>query len=96
MSVIVCMVISISIEPYHQFRLDMMGNREYQQGEGEQLLSPRQLADYLNVPLATLYAWRYHDEGPPGFRVGKHVRYRWNDVQVWVQDQLETRRPPRS
>lgn len=62
----------------------------------KQLLSPRQLADYLNVPLATLYAWRYHGEGPPGFRVGKHVRYRWNDVQVWVQDQLETARAHRA
>lgn len=67
-----------------------------QQEMGERLLSPRQLADYLNVPLATLYAWRYHGEGPPGFRVGKHVRYRWTDVQVWVQGQLETVRPPRS
>lgn len=37
----------------------------------EQLLSPRQLADYLNVPLSTLYRWHYHGEGPPGFRVGK-------------------------
>jgi len=73
-----------------------MANREYQRETSKQLLSPRQLADYLNVPLSTLYAWRYHGDGPPGFRVGKHVRYRWTDVQEWVQDQLETARPPRS
>ena len=58
----------------------------------EQLLSPRQLADYLDVPLTTLYSWRYSGDGPPGFRVGKHVRYRWTDVQEWVQDQLNTAR----
>jgi DNA-binding transcriptional regulator YiaG len=29
------------------------------------LLSAQQLADYLNVPLATLYAWRHRHEGPP-------------------------------
>jgi predicted DNA-binding transcriptional regulator AlpA len=40
------------------------------------------------VPLSTLYTWRYHGDGPPGFRVGKHIRYRWTDVQEWVKDQL--------
>lgn len=58
----------------------------------QQLLTPRQLADYLNVPLSTLYSWRYHDNGPPGLRVGKHLRYRWADVQKWVQDQIKTGR----
>jgi excisionase family DNA binding protein len=56
------------------------------------LLSPQELADYLNVPIATLYSWRHAGDGPPGFRVGKHVRYRWIDVQEWVQDQFEAAR----
>jgi hypothetical protein len=34
-----------------------------------QLLSVAELADYLAVPPATLYQWRYRGEGPPGFRV---------------------------
>ncbi|MGH8936884.1 MAG: DNA-binding protein [Acidimicrobiia bacterium] len=29
------------------------------------------------MPAATLYQWRYRGEGPRGFRVGKHLRYRW-------------------
>ena len=63
-----------------------------QQETAERPLSPSQLADYLNVPLTTLYSWRYSDDGPPGFRVGKHIRYRWTDVQEWVQNQLKTPR----
>lgn len=66
------------------------GNRASGQRYSEgQLLTSRQLADYLNVPLSTLYSWRYHDNGPPGLRVGKHLRYRWADVQAWVQDQIK-------
>jgi len=61
----------------------------------ERLLSPSQLAAYLKVPLTTLYSWRYSGDGPPGFRVGKHVRYRWTDVQEWVQGQLRAARERR-
>jgi excisionase family DNA binding protein len=54
------------------------------------LLTTQQLAAYLEVPVATLYAWRYAGEGPPGFRIGKHLRYRSNDVDQWIRDRLET------
>ena len=46
----------------------------------ERLLTVEELAEYLGVPVATIYAWRYRREGPSGFKVGKHVRYRWRDV----------------
>jgi excisionase family DNA binding protein len=57
---------------------------------GSALLSPQQLADYLGVPLATVYRWRYEGTGPRGIKVGKHVRYRRQDVERW----LETRTDP--
>lgn len=56
----------------------------------DRLLTVQELAEYLGVPVATLYQWRYRREGPPGFRVGRHVRYRWSDVQEWIEHQLET------
>jgi excisionase family DNA binding protein len=55
----------------------------------DRLLTVDELAEYLGVPVAIIYAWRYRREGPPGFRVGKHVRYRWRDVQEWIQGQFE-------
>src|SRR5690606_15901439 len=54
------------------------------------LLTVQELADYLGVPVATLYQWRHRREGPPGFRVGRRVRYRWSDVQEWIEHQLAT------
>lgn len=56
----------------------------------EKLLTVEDLADYLAVPVATIYAWRYHRQGPLGFRVGKHVRYRWVDVEEWIENRART------
>ena len=54
------------------------------------LLSPEELGGLLGVPVATIYRWRSHGEGPRGFRIGRHVRYRLDDVDEW----LESRRDP--
>lgn len=53
------------------------------------LLSPTDLADYLQVPLKTVYRWRSEAAGPRGIRVGKHVRYRREDVDSWLDSQAD-------
>ena len=55
----------------------------------DELLSPQDLASYLDVPLTTVYGWRHRGLGPAGFRVGRHVRYRRTDVEEWISAQLE-------
>ena len=52
------------------------------------LLTAEDLADYLDVPVATVYAWRHRRQGPPGFRVGRHLRFRWSDVERWIEDRI--------
>jgi excisionase family DNA binding protein len=52
--------------------------------QARSLLSPNELSAYLGVPLATIYRWRSRHEGPPGIRVGRHVRYRLGDVEHWL------------
>ena len=54
----------------------------------DRLLTVEDLAEYLNVPIATIYAWRYRGKGPKGFRVGRHLRFREGDVERWLSDQL--------
>jgi excisionase family DNA binding protein len=56
----------------------------------EPLIDVQQLADYLDVPVKTLYAWRHRREGPPAFRVGRHLRYRRTDIQQWIQQRIDT------
>ncbi|MCF6507381.1 helix-turn-helix domain-containing protein [Blastococcus sp. MG754426] len=55
----------------------------------DRLLSAQELADFLGVPLGTLYQWRTKGSGPRGMRVGKHVRYRRTDVDAWLDQQAD-------
>ncbi|HZJ27979.1 MAG TPA: helix-turn-helix domain-containing protein [Acidimicrobiia bacterium] len=60
---------------------------------GTRLLSPAELAEYLGVPLATVYRWRSQHDGPAGIRVGRHVRYRLDDVERWLDAHRDDRGP---
>ncbi|MGH9185221.1 MAG: helix-turn-helix domain-containing protein [Acidimicrobiales bacterium] len=57
----------------------------------QEWLTPQQLADELHIPLATLYQWRYRDEGPVGHRIGRHVRYRRSDIERWLAEVRDPR-----
>jgi excisionase family DNA binding protein len=47
-------------------------------------LTTQELADFLQVPIATIYGWRYRGEGPKASKVGRHLRYRFRDVEDWL------------
>jgi excisionase family DNA binding protein len=53
------------------------------------LLSPEELAALLGVPLPTIYRWRTRHQGPLGFRIGRHVRYRLDDVHEWLESRRD-------
>ena len=50
----------------------------------EPLLGTADVARLLGVPVKTVLTWRHKGIGPQGFRVGKHVRYRPEDVRRWL------------
>ncbi|MFD7570708.1 helix-turn-helix domain-containing protein [Streptomyces sp. NPDC059810] len=52
----------------------------------ERYLTPENIATLFEVPLETVYQWRKKRIGPPGFRVGKYVRYDPTDVQQWQRE----------
>jgi len=51
---------------------------------GHRLWTAQDVADYLTVPLATLYQWRYLGTGPTAYRVGRYLRYEPAAVQAWL------------
>ncbi|UVS78368.1 AlpA family transcriptional regulator [Actinokineospora sp. UTMC 2448] len=51
------------------------------------LWGPKELAEFLGVPLQTIYQWRSKRYGPPGRRIGKYVKFRPEDVYAWVDSQ---------
>jgi excisionase family DNA binding protein len=56
------------------------------------LIGSNELADYLGVPIKTIYEWRYLGVGPPGYRIGRHVRYRLTDVERWLETKRDQQR----
>jgi excisionase family DNA binding protein len=48
------------------------------------LLSIQELADFLSVPLSSIYGWRGRGFGPPAIKVGRSLRWRPADVDEWL------------
>jgi excisionase family DNA binding protein len=55
----------------------------------EPLLSIEALAEYLDVPVATIRDWRSDGKGPCAIRVGGRVRFAVSDVLTWLAAQRE-------
>ncbi|GAA3231067.1 hypothetical protein GCM10020256_45240 [Streptomyces thermocoprophilus] len=47
---------------------------------------PDDIAEMFEVPKETVYQWRKKRIGPPGFRIGKYVRYDPADVRAYVAE----------
>jgi excisionase family DNA binding protein len=57
---------------------------ERNNNELERLMTITDLSEMLGVPVDTLYGWRHRGEGPAGYRIGRHVRYRRATVEAWL------------
>ena len=57
--------------------------------ESERLMTLAEVSQLLGVPVATLYRWRHRGEGPTGYRIGRHVRYRRAVVEAWIETQAD-------
>lgn len=51
----------------------------------DSLVPTRDVAAYLNCSIRTLVGWK--DYGPPYVKVSNKRRYRWGDVQAWLNAQ---------
>lgn len=59
------------------------------QRPNQRLLTAEQVAEYLGVPVTTLYQWRYTGHGPRAYKVGRHLRYKPTDVERWLEQQAD-------
>lgn len=69
-------------------------------GDGEQgtddsssvdrLMTVEEVAEYLCVPVNTLYQWRHKGTGPTAFRVGRYLRYDRSTVCDWLREHTGT------
>jgi excisionase family DNA binding protein len=53
----------------------------------ERLWGVTEVAQFLGLPVTTLYQWRHRNYGPPGRRIGRHIRYDPAAVRAWFEAQ---------
>ena len=53
----------------------------------EPLVPPVDIAEHFKIPEKTLAEWRARGIGPRYMRIGRYVRYRWADVEEWLDGQ---------
>jgi len=61
----------------------------------KQLATLAEVSAFLQVPPKTLYRWRSVGEGPPALKVGRHLRYRWREVEAWLETRARGGAPVR-
>lgn len=55
----------------------------------ERLWTTSEVAEFLGVPVATLWQWRHAGIGPEAFKVGKHLRYDPDVVRLWLVEDCQ-------
>jgi DNA-binding transcriptional MerR regulator len=53
------------------------------------MLTLAEAAALLRTPVATLRYWRHLGTGPDGFRLGRRVVYRREDLDRWLAEQQQ-------
>ena len=52
----------------------------------EEMMTDRELAEYVRLKRKTLQMWRWRGVGPPYIKVEGAVRYRKTDVDEWFAE----------
>ena len=62
-------------------------------GNDEDFLTLPEVAEILRVPVNTLRWWRQRGDGPPFFKIGRHLVTTIGDLRGWIQQQKQTTGP---
>lgn len=54
--------------------------------ERDKIIDEGEASELLGLKASTLRVWRSKKRGPPGFRVGRAVRYRRSEVLNWLNE----------
>jgi hypothetical protein len=58
-------------------------------GNDEDFLTLPEVAEILRVPVNTLRWWRQRGDGPPFFKIGRHLVTTIGDLRAWIQEQKQ-------
>ncbi len=63
-----------------------MSSSTHAEDTNPRLWSLEEAAAYLGKSPSALHTMRWRRVGPPSFKVGRHVRFRPEDVTRWVEE----------
>lgn len=58
-------------------------------GNDEDFLTLPEVAEILRVPVNTLRWWRQRGDGPPFFKIGRHLVTTIGDLRAWIMEQKQ-------
>ena len=58
-------------------------------GNDEDFLTLPEVAEILRVPVNTLRWWRQRGDGPPFFKIGRHLVTTIGDLRAWIEEQKQ-------
>lgn len=53
------------------------------------LATAKEVAEFLRTSENQLSRLRYEGHGPQFIKLGRSVRYRWDDIQAWIADSMQ-------
>ncbi|NKY33931.1 helix-turn-helix domain-containing protein [Nocardia speluncae] len=53
------------------------------------LWTVEEAAYFLNVPVKTLYQWKWLGDGPPVRKMGRHLRYNPAKLRAWAEPEAQ-------
>ena len=62
---------------------------EYDEAGARALIGVEELAEYLGVPVQTIYDWRLSGRAPRAYKFGKHLRFAASDIAEWLEERHE-------
>lgn len=64
--------------------------------DGFVYLTPKDVAEILQVKIQTVYTWSRNGDGPPYWRIGpRMIRYRSDEFEVWLASTRANQEPKR-
>lgn len=64
-------------------------NKQMEKNEQKSFLSYAEAAAVLGLRESTLRVWRSQGKGPSYYKVGSAVRYKMDDLEVWIATNCE-------
>lgn len=59
----------------------------------EPLIPLEVVLEHTGLTASAFYSLRHRGEGPPAYRLGKRLMFRWSEVEAWIESRRDAPEP---